>query len=315
MYSLSAKLALAAGVSTLSLAVASPQEAGSTVQPCKTVAGLSRLPDLPEASGIAVSRKTAGVIWSINDSGRPVIHALNEAGAVVGRVRIAGAEVQDWEDVSVAACPRGTCVYLADIGDNNARRNRITIYRVAEPDAKADTTEIAEALHATYPDQPQDAEALFVTPQGQMFVVTKGDTGPIALYRFPSEFRAGASVQLQRVSALPIGQSRGDDRSRVTDAETSPDGLWVGVRTHDEVVFYRTSDLVSGSPQERVRADIKSLREPRGEGVAIGPGGIVYLVGEGVTGAGTFARLACTLGNDADSHELFSVVSRFSSFF
>lgn len=282
-------------LATLSLSAFQIQDRGSTGESCRIAATLSRLSGLPEASGITVSRRTPGVLWSVIDSGLPMLYALDsERGALLGRVRVAGADVQDWEDVSVGRCPAGTCLYIADIGDNNATRSDIIVYRVAEPEPKAVATEPAESFHAIYPDGPHDAEALFVTPEGRLFIVTKGDAGPIALYRFPVDLRAGARVRLERVSALPIARAKGEGPIRVTDAETSPDGRWVAVRTHDAVLFYDTSNLISGSPREAFRADVKSLREPQGEGVAMSSAGDVYLVGESGGAVGTFARLSCT---------------------
>jgi hypothetical protein len=199
--------------------------------------------------------------------------------------------VNDWEDASVGVCPRGTCLYVADIGDNKAVRDHVTVYRVAEPDPAAPATEAAEVFQATYPDGPQDAEALFVTSQGQMYIVTKGETGPVALYRFPAD-ATGGRVRLERVRTLAIAS--GVKGPKVTDAEASPDGRWVALRTHDVVVLYRTPDLMASSGRETWHADLRPLHEPQGEGVAVSSAGDVYLVGESA-GLGTFARLSCTL--------------------
>ena len=121
--------------------------------------------DLPEASGIAVSARTPGVLWLHNDSGDPLLRALATDGASRGSVWIAGAAVEDWEDVTVAPCPHGSCVYIGDIGDNNARRSSLTIYRVPEPDPTTARSPRAESMRLTYPDGPKDAEALkaFIT--------------------------------------------------------------------------------------------------------------------------------------------------------
>src|SRR5262245_45881211 len=98
-------------------------------QPCRIASGLSRLPDLPEASGLAASRRNPGVLWTHNDSGDPFVFAITSTGGVKGRVRVTGAQVWDWEDIAVGPCPKGTCLYIADIGDNDRRRRSVTIYR------------------------------------------------------------------------------------------------------------------------------------------------------------------------------------------
>jgi hypothetical protein len=266
---------------------------------CRMAGGPVALRELPEASGAASSRRTAGLIWSHNDSGEAIVFGIDAQGAIQARVHVTGASVDDWEDLAVGPCPQGACLYVADIGDNNAKRSRITIYRVPEPRPGESATPTATAFHATYPDGAHDAEAFFVTADGDLFVITKDGN---VLYRFPRALQPGATVSLQRVGALeiPPAATDGENRSRagrVTDAETSPDGRWVAVRTNEQVLFYRTGDLVSGSRRAALRLDIRHLREPQGEGVALGPDGTLFILGEGggKRRAGTMARLACAL--------------------
>ena len=90
----------------------------SAVQ-CQPSGALMRIPDLPEASGLAVSRRTPGRLWSHNDSGEPVLVALDARGTVTARVRLTGVKIDDWEAIAVGACPGGSCVYVGDIGDND----------------------------------------------------------------------------------------------------------------------------------------------------------------------------------------------------
>jgi hypothetical protein len=100
---------------------------------CKPAGRLSPLPALPEASGVTGSRRTPGLLWSHNDSGEPVVFALDAAGVVKGRVEVAGADVTDWEDITIGPCAQGSCLYIADIGDNRRTRSQISVYRVPEP--------------------------------------------------------------------------------------------------------------------------------------------------------------------------------------
>ena len=39
-----------------------------------------------------------------------------------------------------------------------------------------------------------------------MLIVTKGDTGPVALYRAPGDLRAGSTAKLERVGAAQGGE-------------------------------------------------------------------------------------------------------------
>lgn len=260
-------------------------KAGNQADVCRVEVGVTRLVGLPEASGMAISRSSPGSFWSLNDSGKPLVSILDGSGKIARSVQVSGAAVDDWEDVSIGPCPNGSCLYVADIGDNNSSRPEITVYRVPEPRAQDSATARPEVLSATYPDGPHDAEALFVAPGGELFVITK--ERPSVVYRFPRAADEGRASRLERVVALPL--------DRVTDAETSPDGTWLAVRTNDELAILRTQSLVSGKVDVALRFDLRSLKEPQGEGVALDSGGTVYLVGEGGGRNGTFATLKCTL--------------------
>jgi hypothetical protein len=280
-----------------SLFAASQNERAAQSSPCRVASQLVRVRDLPEASGVAASRRTAGVFWAHNDSGDPVLFALDRQGSVTGRLRVTGARVDDWEDIAVGPCAEKSCLYIADIGDNSGSRRDITVYRVPEPAATDGATAPADVFHAAYPDGAHDAEALFVTPESDVFIITKGDPGPVALYRFPKPLTAGRTVQLQRVGE-PRATGRVDAKDRPTAADISPDGRWIAVRTTTDIRFYRTPDLVAGRWTEAFGTDLRALDEPRGEGVAFASNDEVVLVGEGgglTRNPGTFARLACTL--------------------
>jgi hypothetical protein len=262
---------------------------------CQPAGPLVRLADVPESSGVAASQRMPGRLWTHNDSGAPTLFALDTQGKVTARVQFSGAKLEDWEAVAVGPCAGGSCVYLADIGDNEASRTRITIHRVPEPAAE-DSVPIKETFHATYPDGAQDAEALLVAPDGRIFIVTKGETGPIALYRFPEALRPGATHQLERVGK-PRESGKGREAERVTDGAVSTDGSWVVLRSKHALAFYRAAEFFGGSWQEGGRVDVKAAGEPQGEGIAIGPDGTVYLTGEGggKSQAGTFVRFACSV--------------------
>ena len=55
---------------------------------CRRSGALITMDELAEASGIAASRRNAGVLWAINDSGDPVIYALDAKGVVTDLIEI-----------------------------------------------------------------------------------------------------------------------------------------------------------------------------------------------------------------------------------
>lgn len=251
-------------------------------------------PELRESSGVAASRAHAGVFWTHNDSGDPLLYAVDASGRTLGRVRVTGAEVDDWEDVSRAPCSGGgDCLYVADIGDNDAARPSVTVWRLPEPAPGDARSAPATALRLRYPDGAHDAEALFVA-DGTLHVVTKGESGPVALYRAPAG-AGGGEATLQRVRALSDGKVKKPER--VTGADVSADGRWVALRTVGEVALYPAAEMTGDGALSPRRVDLKGLDEAQGEGVAFAPDGSLVLTSEsgGKNGRATFARLSCAL--------------------
>jgi hypothetical protein len=258
---------------------------------CTPSGSLVPLAGLTEASGLASSRRAPGRLWTHNDSGQPVLFALDSKGAVTGQLQVTGATVEDWESIEVGPCGAGSCLYIGDIGDNEAARKRITIYRLPEPEGPGGTAAVSDVFHATYPDGAHDAEALFFAGD-RLHIVTKGDTGPVALYRFPQHLQAGTTMKLERVGA-PAPKT--DAASRITDGSVSPDGQWVVLRSRSALMYYRASDVLAGQWKVAGTVDLTSLNEPQGEGVALGADNTVFLAGEGGGKGqpGTFMRLSC----------------------
>jgi hypothetical protein len=269
-------------VLSASLLVAWMMQPDRTAGPCVVAEGPSLLPEIPEASGLAVSRRNHGLLWSHNDSGSAaVLFAIDPAGNVRGRVRLP-IVTRDWEDVSVARCSTGDCLYVADIGDNRSRRPAVQIYRLPEPAAGDTETAPLEALNATYADGPHNAEAMFVIAS-DLFIVTRDRSAGLYRATVASDNR---QLKFDRIGELGL--------AAVTDAETSVDEKLVVVRTSHEAVLYRSADLSRGSISPYLRIPIDGLKEPQGEGVAL-DGNMLYLASEGRpwNKAGRLVRLRC----------------------
>ena len=290
-------IALGAFVIAGSLITAATSEAQQPAVQCKPAGTLQRVAELSEGSGLAASRRTPGRFWSHNDSGEPVLFALDSNGRVTGRLSISGVKVEDWEAVAVGPCPSGSCIYVADIGDNDAERKQITVYRIAEPAEATGSAKVADTFHATYPDGSHDAEALLVTPEGRLLIVTKGESGPVSLYRFPTELRGGTTMRLERVGRPTKAGSPAEKGDRITDGAVSPDGNWIVLRSTQALTFYRAADLLAGNWREAARVALAGIGEPQGEGVTFFANDAVYLMSEGggKQQPGAFARLTCTM--------------------
>jgi len=252
--------------------------AGSTG--CRPAAPPFPLPDeLRESSGVASSRTQAGVLWTHNDGRDSLIYGLDTGGKLVARLPIQGARIRDLEDIATGECPEGSCIYLADTGDNQEVRSRLQLLRGREPGA----LDAAEALEVqrfpfSLPDGPRDIEALFVLPGEEVFFVSKGRSDPATVYRYPPPLRPDQEVILEEVQALSEGSL--PILSQITGADASPDGTLVAIRSYEALSFFRVEGghLV---PMEGGRVALGTLQEPQGEGVGFGPGGRIFLTTEG----------------------------------
>ena len=261
--------------------------------PCKIVQRVQSLPRvLAEASGAAQSRRHPELFWSHGDTRGTELFAIDAGAKLAGRVSVNGAQQGDWEDIANGPCPAGQCLYVADIGDNVASRKSVAIYRVPEPEPRDAATKTAETFQARYPDGPNDAEALFVLSADEVYAVTKGDTGPIAIYRFPLKAASGPPPAMEKVRELASGKVR--HGKAVTGASATPDGRWVALRSPTAVAFFPAKEVL-GNGAPAFAMDLSGLKEPQGEGVSLGADGSVILTGEGSKGGGTVARLSCQL--------------------
>lgn len=256
-----------------------------------------------ESSGVAVSRRYPGILWTHNDSGDgPMLYATNLAGEDLGRYLVPGARNVDWEDMALAPCPRqpGDCVYLADTGDNSEHRRSVVLYAVPEPAARptpaaeeesARTAPIARALTLRYPDRARDVEALWVNPDGSAELVSKGMSGPIVRYLIPRAAWQRDTAMAQLVDTIPIVPQRALGRL-VTGAARSPRGDRVVLRTYTEIYSYRRRDDYRLTP-DGAPCWLGTL-QPQGEGIAFLDDSTLVLTSEAVLGQrGAIHRVRC----------------------
>lgn len=287
----------------VSLAGCRPHEVPAQVtQPTLyDVTGVFQLPRLTESSGVAVSRTLDGVLWTHNDSGdQPWLYATDLSGAARGAFRIAGAQAVDWEDIALGPCPgeARSCLYIADTGDNFESRPAVDLYIVPEPTslpARADSlgTLTARRLRVRYADGPHDVEALVVSPDGEVMLISKGRTGGVGLYRLPTIPSDSPTVLLERSEQLAIVPQRSFGRL-VTGAAISPSGRELVVRTYVDLVFYR---LVNGELSDQAVCWL-GMRDLQGEGVDFLDDSTLVLTSESVAGRpGTIARVRCPIAD------------------
>lgn len=230
---------------------------------------------LSESSGVTASRRRPGTFWTHNDSGDgPVLYATDSTGADLGYVRVVGARNVDWEDIASGPCfrTRATCLYVADTGDNTARRRHVVVYRLVEPDPPAsagDTTRnvtILDSLVLRYPDLPHDAEGLAVTSDGWLLLTSKDRDRPAHLFRARIPTRE-ATLTLEDAGELPVSFSIRRGRL-VTGADASSDGRYFIARTYVSLHLFRLERGGRVTPLMPPDGALIPVVEDQGEGVA-----------------------------------------------
>jgi hypothetical protein len=169
----------------------------------RTVFGIGHLgaSDLTEASGLAASRRTDGLLWAVNDSGNaPELYALGSRGEDRGSVGVLGVKNTDWEDLAAFTWQGKAYLLVADVGDNRAVRPQVQLHVVPEPLPGDDgrfsgTITPAWSISLQFEDGPRDCEGVAVDEQqGQVLLLSKR-TSPPVLYRLP--LRPARSDQMQ----------------------------------------------------------------------------------------------------------------------
>ncbi len=226
---------------------------------------------LTESSGVVVSRRHHGLLWTHNDSGHdPVLYATDTSGSDLGTVRIRGAGSGDWEDIAAGPCPQdsGPCLYIGDTGDNDLLRHTVTIYILSEPDRvpgagnQKETT--AHALNVRYTDGPHDVEALMIDGDGALWLFTKGTRATEAIgFKIPAADLLRDTVELSPAWVVDFRPIRALGQL-VTAAASSPSGHRMVLRTYTQLFFYRRfeDDWVRDGPPCWL-----GLSQPQGEAV------------------------------------------------
>src|SRR5690606_34559137 len=186
------------------------------------------------------------------------------------------------EAMAIGPCGPERCLYIGDVGDNLGVRATRTVYRVRESAAAAQigamdgegrTTEspgriAAERLDFRFEDRLHDVEAMVVSEDGAIHLITKGRRRGILVYRIAPQAWTHAGAALATLTdSLHIPPVT--SRDRVTDAALSPDGT-LAVRSYRTLYMFgmdaATGDIASPAPL--FACDLTGAREPQGEGIA-----------------------------------------------
>ncbi len=215
-----------------------------------------------ESSGVAVSRRSAGVYWTHNDSGDgPNFYAFDRNGRDLGTFTLSRAQAIDWEDMASARIGGRPYLYFGDIGDNAERRKSVIVYRVPEPRAVSGRHNIDEfrAFTLRYPDGAHDCETLMVTPKGDIHLVTKSEYETSGIYRAGRLEKSG-TYRLVKIGDLKL--EAGNVYSRmVTGGDINAAGNRIVIRTYFTALAFRTNNLDRWFKSKPVEVEIPFERQ------------------------------------------------------
>lgn len=170
---------------------------------------------ITEASGIAVSRVQKDVFWLLNDSGDGnVLYAINAKGKLIGQVKIKGVKNKDWEDMASFEYEGKPYLLIADVGDNKAKRNKVKLYIIKEPNTKhlskkeyySVKPEWSIKFH--YEDGARDSESVAVDVKNKkIYLLSKRDQTP-TLYELPLQSEPSKQKAIaQKVTEINLDRS------------------------------------------------------------------------------------------------------------
>ncbi|RMG17276.1 MAG: hypothetical protein D6729_09270 [Deltaproteobacteria bacterium] len=261
------------------------------------VSGRYDISGLTEASGVATSALEPGVLWIHNDSGNPPdLFAVTEDGRRLGRIELTGVTNVDWEDIASGVCPKDVkgrrCLYVGDIGDNDARRPQVAVHVLPEPRVRGPfpprKVAAARTISFTWPGGPRDAEALAVAEDGTVVLVTKGREGYVEVFTLDLVEATPRPVSRARLDP-PLFGGAGAATDWVTAADLHPEGFLL-LRTYTALWEFDVRDGIDASLPTRPHERLPARFEPQGEAVAYRPEGGYVTVSES---SGEIARVTC----------------------
>ncbi|MEO5909969.1 MAG: hypothetical protein ABIP95_03730 [Pelobium sp.] len=229
--------------------------------------------ELTECSGLVVSSKSDQLLWVHNDSGdEGRVFLINSKGEILAKY-LFKKDVIDCEDIALYSPKNGKPqLFVGDIGDNNAVRDYISIYKFDEPEpvrkskVEIPLKEVTE-LKFRYPDGPRDAECLLVDERDQQIYIVSKREDSVAVYSAPIQSKAGRIITLKQEGKLffpgPMG-SKG-----ITAGDISRNGKEVIIKSYINI-FYWDRNPDETIPQCLQKAFVGLPYKPEKQGEAVG---------------------------------------------
>ena len=208
-----------------------------------------------EVSGIACSRVTPGYIWMQSDETEQYIIATDEKGEKCAcKLKMSKTIGWDWEDMSGGVYEGKNYLFIGSFGDNNEKRTDYRIIWFEEPAIDSvnmpEQTVTPNYIKYVYPDgKSHNNEALMYDNREQMiYIITKVYYDVCQVFSLPFRLDYGDETQtltyvcdLGLKSDIGIGTYQGKQLAYmgfhlVTGADISPDGKYILIKNHNNIV-------------------------------------------------------------------------------
>ena len=237
-----------------------------------------------EASGLARSNIDPDRLWIINDGGAgPELYAVGLDGSNQGVFKVAGSRNLDWEDLASFVLDGQPMLLIADIGDNLARRQSLTLYILHEPpltqavDDVIGTLEIAWQQNFVFPGGAIDAESVSVDAGKESVLILSKREIPAVLYQVPLRSRSGdpdtaiTATRIGTVESLPQPSKLDRDRAlarldwhwQPTAMDISASGNAAVILTYRGIYLYQRTNnqswfnALQGEPEKIEMSGVK----------------------------------------------------------
>lgn len=252
---------------------------------------------IAESSGLAVSRREAGLFWTHNDSGDAArLYAFDLQGRDRGTILLEGVLAFDWEDM--ASWTRGgkPCLLVGDVGNNGLGAAVHMLYVVEEPPlgqtpaAEPLVVKPLQTIYFSYEDDHYNCEALAIDPTSQTVLLATKQAGlECNVFSLPLPPEGQPGVRRQQ-DAAGNNQERALVAHKIatlaipsaTAMDISPDGLRAVIGTYGDAYLYtRTADESWDAAFARKPLVVRLPERIQGESIAFGADGrSLYLTSE-----------------------------------
>jgi hypothetical protein len=244
---------------------------------------------LQEVSGLAASARNNGFLWTHNDSGNPAeIYLVDEQLQIRLTCKLHGVKNRDWEEIAVGPGPdkNKSYLYVADIGDNNARHNLKYVYRFEEPVLSAARgaqiiVRRFDTIVFQLEDGKKDTEAIMVHPKTKNLYVLSKRERPVYLYELKFPFSLKDTLTAKKMLSIPLTQ--------IVSAAISRDGNEILMKNYDHIYYWETQGKSLPEVLKKEPHLLKYTEEPQGEAIAFNVSGTgFYTLSEKLQGEKTF---------------------------